>query len=359
MPVKTIEWIGNRARIIDQTRLPAKLVYLDIDNHQDMVAAIKKLSIRGAPAIGIAAAYGVALGAQESAGLDRSEFNTAVHQVIDTLAATRPTAVNLFWALERMKRVLAGNPGGTVSQVTSLLLAEAQAILKEDNDICRRIGENGVSLITDQVSILTHCNAGGLATGGWGTALAVIYTAWDKGVKFSVYADETRPLLQGARLTSWELQQAGIPVTLVCDNMAARVMQEGKVSLVIVGADRIAANGDTANKIGTYGVALLAKQHNIPFYVAAPASTFDLNLAHGSLIPIEERAADEVRTVGGTAIAPIDVPVYNPAFDVTKAELITGIITEHGVIDHPDTEKVGNIIGSQLKMDQALKPDGE
>ena len=349
MAVMTIAWTGGKARIIDQTRLPGELVYLDIDTYQDMAAAIKRLSIRGAPAIGVAAAYGVALEAQKRAGADPQDFRQAVEEAARVLGETRPTAVNLFWALERMRNVLARNPEKTAPELSRLLLEEAHAVLQEDNDICRLIGEKGADLISDGDGVLTHCNAGGLATASLGTALSVMYAAWGKGTRFTVFADETRPLLQGARLTSWELQQAGIPVTLICDNMAASVMKQGKVSMVIVGADRIAANGDAANKIGTYGVAVLAKKHNIPFYVAAPVSTFDLSLAGGREIPIEERAADEVRTVYGTPVAPKEVAVYNPAFDVTEAELITGIITEHGIISEPDLKKIKKVIGPHVK----------
>jgi methylthioribose-1-phosphate isomerase len=345
MKIKTIEWINNRVRLIDQTRLPAELVYLDIDDYHQLAEAIKRLSVRGAPAIGIAAAYGVVLGLQASAAVSAEQFVHETDEVIAVLAATRPTAVNLFWALARMKKVITDHRRLSVAAIKDLLLPEAHRILREDNEICRTIGTLGAGLVNPQARILTHCNAGGLATGQFGTALAVVYAAHDQGKRISVFADETRPLLQGARLTAWELTTAGIPVTLICDNMAAFVMKQKKVDMVIVGADRITANGDVANKIGTYGLAVLARQHGIPFYVAAPVSTFDLTLANGKLIPIEERAGDEITSCQGRRQAPEGVLVYNPAFDVTEAELVTALITEKGIIENPNQLSIEKIIG--------------
>ncbi len=318
---KCIEWVGDAKgflRLIDQTQLPGKLAFRDCRTVEDVWEAIKSLSVRGAPAIGIAAAYGVVIGVGNG---------TPLSEVAGYLRTSRPTAVNLFWALDRMERV--SGPDG--------LMDEARAIHEEDRRMCHAIGRAGADLIRDGFGVLTHCNTGGLATAEYGTALSVMFTAADQGRRFRVFADETRPLLQGARLTTWELQQAGIDVTLICDSMAAQVMKEGRIQLVIVGADRIAANGDAANKIGTYGVALLAKAHDIPFYVAAPSSTFDLSLPNGDGIPIEQRDPREVTHGFGRQTAPDGVAVYNPAFDVTPARLIAGLITEKGIIQ-PVTE---------------------
>ncbi|MCF7816996.1 MAG: S-methyl-5-thioribose-1-phosphate isomerase [Kiritimatiellales bacterium] len=303
--------LPGKLRIIDQTRLPQELVYLELDDIDGIVAAIKRLSVRGAPAIGCAAALGLAACAQH---LDGADFVAGVSRLADQLAASRPTAVNLFWALDRCR---------TKKNIDELI-QEALAILEEDIQMCQAIGAHGESLIKEGAGILTHCNAGALATGDFGTALSPMYVAHAKGRTFTVYSDETRPLLQGSRLTAWELQRAGIDVVTICDNMAAQVMKEGKIDLVIVGSDRIAANGDAANKIGTYGLAVLAKHHGIPFHVAAPTSTIDTSLADGSLIPIEQRDPAEVGAAKG-------VRVYNPAFDVTPHELIAGIITEQGL----------------------------
>ena len=329
---KSIEWVGGAdgfLRLIDQTRLPTALAFCDCRTVEEVWEAIKNLRVRGAPGIGVAAAYGVVIGMQ---GCGADAYRRQLDFVADHLRTSRPTAVNLFWAIDRMQRV-----GRTLVEVAAAeraarLLAEARAIHAEDAAMCHAIGRAGAGLIRDGCGVLTHCNTGGLATAEYGTALSVLFTAADQGRRFHVFADETRPLLQGARLTTWELQQAGIDVTLICDSMAAQVMKEGRVQLVIVGADRIAANGDTANKIGTYGVAVLAKAHGIPFYVAAPSSTFDLSLPNGDAIPIEERPASEVTHLAGVAIAPAGVRVANPAFDVTPAGLITGLITEEGLI---------------------------
>jgi methylthioribose-1-phosphate isomerase len=335
MPVpRTLEWIGDLdgfPRLIDQTQLPCTLAYRDCRTVEDVWESIRNLRVRGAPAIGVAAAMGVVVGVQTCKVATR--YGERLREVTAYLRTSRPTAVNLFWALERMERCFESRCRQGVSREwTRRLLAEALAIEDEDRRMCRAIGAAGASLIAEGQGVLTHCNAGGLATAEYGTALAVMFAAVEQGRRFHVYADETRPLLQGARLTVWELQQAGIPVTLICDSMAGQVMKEGRVHLVVVGADRIAANGDTANKIGTYGVALLARAHGIPFYVAAPSSTFDLSLPNGDGIPIEQRDSREITHGFGRQTAPDGVAVYNPAFDVTPHHLITGIITEKGLI---------------------------
>ncbi len=335
VPVPTIEWLGGIegcARLIDQTLLPTEFKQVECRTVEGMWEAIKTLRVRGAPAIGIAAAFGTVLGIQRSQATTYGDFRRELERVTDYLATSRPTAVNLFWALDRMKQVAEENRFLTIPLLKERLLDEALAICEEDKAVCRAIGRHGADLIREGGGVLTHCNAGGLATADYGTALAVMFAAHEQGKSFRVFADETRPLLQGARLTAWELMQAGIDVTVICDSMAATVMQQGKVDLVVVGADRIAANGDTANKIGTYGVAILAKEHGIPFYVAAPVSTFDLSLPSGEGIPIEERKAEEVTDGFGRRTAPEGVCVYNPAFDVTPARYITGIVTERGVV---------------------------
>jgi len=300
--------------------------------------------VRGAPAIGVAAAYGPVLALQKlDAGATTTEGLECVLQTCDYLATSRPTAVNLFWALDRMRnraQEVAANSSATLKELQAAMLSEARAIHDEDVEMCRRIGEYGERFIADGAGVLTHCNAGALATGGQGTALSVMFEAHGKGKAFKVYADETRPLLQGARLTAWELQQAGIDVTVICDNMAGWLMKQGKINAVITGADRIAANGDAANKIGTYSLSILAQRHGIPFYIAAPSSTFDLSIASGADIPIEQRARDEVVRFAGTPTAPKGAAVYNPAFDVTDAQNITAIITERGVIETPSTESI-------------------
>ncbi len=335
MPVPTIEWVGDvdgHVRMIDQTLLPVEYRQIEVRGIEAMWEAIKVLRVRGAPAIGIAAAFGTILGIQKSQATNYEDFRADLTRATDYLATARPTAVNLFWALERMKRVADENRHMTIPVLKERLLDEALALFEEDRRMCRAIGRHGAELVRDGDGILTHCNAGGLATADYGTALAVIYAAHEQGKRVRVFADETRPLLQGSRLTAWELMHSGVEVTVICDNMAAVVMRQGKVNLVVVGADRIAANGDTANKIGTYTVAILAREHGVPFYVAAPSSTFDLSLASGDEIPIEEREPHEVTHGFGRQTAPDGVAVYNPAFDVTPASLITGIITERGII---------------------------
>jgi methylthioribose-1-phosphate isomerase len=342
MPLlRTIEWIGDHTgflRLLDQTRLPTELTYRDCRTVADVWEAIRTLQVRGAPAIGVAAAYGVVVGCKENGPLAASNH----------LRTSRPTAVNLFWALDRMDRVTASLPPALPrAEIARRLLVEAQAINDEDRRTCRAIGDAGADLVADGSGVLTHCNAGSLATTEYGTALAVLYVAAERGRRFRVFVDETRPLLQGARLTAWELQQSGLDVTLICDNMTAQVMKEGRIQMVIVGADRIAANGDTANKIGTYGVAVLAKHHGIPFYVAAPTSTFDLSLANGGGIPIEQRDPREVTHGFGKQTAPEGIGVYNPAFDVTAAELIAGIVTERGIIRPVNEKKIHTTISGQ------------
>jgi methylthioribose-1-phosphate isomerase len=330
--VPTVEWKDSVVRLLDQSRLPEVVEFLDCLDYQTVADAIRTLKVRGAPAIGVTAAMGVALGAQAITAADNAGFTQSVLRICDELASTRPTAVNLFWAIERMKRKLESLRNHPVSFIKTALMKESQAILEEDIMLCKTMGRHGAGLIKDGQTILTHCNAGSLATAGYGTALGVIRAACEQGKKINVIADETRPVLQGARLTAWELMQDQIPVTLITDNMAGSLMKQGKIHLCVVGADRIAANGDVANKIGTYSVAVLAKAHNIPFYVAAPYSTIDLKTKSGADIPIEQRNPLEVTTIHGShPVAPKDVAVYNPAFDVTPAELITGIITERGV----------------------------
>ncbi len=349
-PVPTIEWVGGvkgHAALIDQTLLPARCVVLEVRTLEAMWRAIRRLAVRGAPAIGIAAAYGMVLGARGGAGGSAGGLRKAIHRSAERLATARPTAVNLFWAIERMRRrgLELLDEGEPPREAIGLLLEEAKAVHREDADMCAAIGRHGSSLIASGATVLTHCNAGALATGGIGTALAAIYAAAAEGKRLSVFADETRPLLQGARLTSWELSRAGIDVTVICDNAAARVFGEGRIDCAIVGADRIARNGDTANKIGTYGVAQLARAHGVPFYVAAPSTTFDREVASGAGIPIEERGAGEVRAGLGKETTPRGMKVYNPAFDVTPARLITAFITERGIIRAPYGKSIPKVLG--------------
>jgi methylthioribose-1-phosphate isomerase len=345
----TLDWIGDTEgclRVIDQTRLPTEFVRMECRRVEEVWEAIKVLRVRGAPAIGIAAAYGVCVGIQTAKGGDPKAFFARLDEVVDYLKTSRPTAVNLFWALDRMRqkaRQLCGKL--PPAEIAAALLAEARAIHEEDRQMCRAIGRYGAQLLADGQGVLTHCNAGGLATADYGTALAVIFAAVESGKRLSVYADETRPLLQGARLTAWELHQRGIDVTLICDSMAAQVMREGKIQAVIVGADRIAANGDTANKIGTYSLALVAAAHHVPFYVAAPTSTFDLSLASGEEIPIEQRDPREITHGFGRQTAPDGIRVYNPAFDVTPARLIQAILCEKGIIEPVTRERIAQIVG--------------
>lgn len=348
----TVSWVGGvdgHLRLIDQTLLPVEFREIDVRDVETAFEAIRSLRVRGAPAIGIAAAYGVCVGIQTALQADLATLMKRLAEVVDYLAESRPTAVNLFWALERMRRVAhetveQRDPPPLPRDVAERLLDEARTIHEEDRQMCRAIGRHGAALLRDGQGVLTHCNAGGLATADYGTALAVFFSAHESGKRLHVYADETRPLLQGARLTAWELKQRGLDVTLICDSMAAQVMREGKIQAAVVGADRIAANGDTANKIGTYGVALLAAAHDVPFYVAAPTSTFDLTLADGSGIPIEQRASEEITHGFGRQTAPTGIHVYNPAFDVTPARLIRAIICERGVIEPVTPENIARVI---------------
>jgi len=336
MNFEPVVWRNGQLIIIDQTLLPNAHVHKTLNTLAEVWEAIKVLRVRGAPAIGVCAAFGVLVGMREKQPKDVAGARAAVRASADYLATSRPTAINLFNALDRMKRVAGDNAATSdVEQYSRRIEAEAIAIFEEDQVLCRAIGDCGAALIRNGDGVLTHCNAGGLATSGYGTALAVMFRAHELGRRFHVFADETRPLLQGARLTAWELMHAGIDVTLLCDNTAAQVMREGRVQLVVVGADRIAANGDTANKIGTYNVALIAHAHGVPFYVAAPFTTFDITLKTGAGIPIEQRDPDEVIRGFGKQTAPEGVKVYNPAFDVTPAHLIAGIITEKGILRPP------------------------
>jgi len=329
--IQTLEWTEAGVRFIDQTRLPMEEVYVTCRDYSEVAKAIKTMIVRGAPAIGVAAAMGVALGLRESKAGTVEALRPEFEKICDTLAATRPTAVNLFWAIRRMKEKFESLSAGTVEQIKTGLIREAQQMHAEDIAACMAMGKNGASLLPSSGGVLTHCNAGALATCGYGTALGVIRAAVEVGKKINVYADETRPFLQGSRLTAWELTKDGIPTTVISDNMAGAMMKQGKIGAVIVGADRIAANGDVANKIGTYTVAVLAKEHGIPFYVAAPWSTVDLECPDGEHIPIEQRAAAEVTHIGGKQIAPDGIRVENPAFDVTPAKYVMAIITEWGV----------------------------
>jgi methylthioribose-1-phosphate isomerase len=329
--VETIEWTPSGAVMVDQRYLPRKVEFFTARTYKDMEYAIKEMVIRGAPAIGVAAAMGVALGVQEGADFDA---------VCSTLAATRPTAVNLFWAIERMRNLKTKLGEISRDELVREMIKEAQTTREEDIAICREIGRHGGALVPDGKTVLTHCNAGALATAGYGTALGVIRAAVESGKKIDVFADETRPFLQGARLTAWELQQDSIPTTIITDNMAGHFLRSGRIGCVVVGADRIAANGDVANKIGTYSIAVLAKENNVPFYVAAPVSTFDLTIPDGGHIPIEQRSPDEVTHVFGVPVAPENIGVENPAFDVTPAKYVTGIICEKGVAYPPFTESL-------------------
>ena len=331
MNFKTLEWKDGYLVILDQTKLPLQVEYLECKNLEQAAKAIKDLNIRGAPAIGIAAGFGVVLGMQNRNYKNWEEYQNRLNQVISILGSTRPTAVNLFWALDRMRKVVENNKDKNFEELNQLLLKEAISIHQEDKLMCERIGEHGASLLEDGDTVLTHCNAGALATGGIGTALGIIYTAQAQGKRIKVFADETRPVLQGARLTVWELKQEGVDVTLICDNTAAVLMKKKKIDCVIVGADRIASNGDVANKIGTYNLAVLAKAHNLPFYVAAPSSSFDPSISDGEKIKIEERSEEEVTCGFGKRMTPLGIKVYSPAFDVTPAELITAYITEEGI----------------------------
>jgi len=337
---KTIEWVDEKIKLLDQTKLPHQEVYLECEDYHTVADAIKTMKVRGAPAIGVAAAMGIALGAQNLQQKNMEAFLSKLQKIFDEFAATRPTAVNLFWAIERMKKKAKESGAGSVEELKTQLKKEALLIAQEDEEINRRMGALGATLIEDGDNILTHCNAGALATFNFGTALGVIRAAHAGGKRIHVYVDETRPLLQGARLTAWELMKEKIPMTLITDNMAGFFMFKGKIDKVFVGADRIAANGDTANKIGTYSVAVLARENKVPFYVVAPTSTIDLSIRSGEDIPIEERPAEEVTSVLGTKIAPPNVRVANPSFDITPYSYVTAIVTENGIAKAPFTTEL-------------------
>jgi len=345
MKIETLRWNNEKLEMIDQRVLPATFNYLAYDSAESVAEGIRSMVVRGAPAIGVAAAYGVALEARRLQNLSVAEFKVALELGFKVLAESRPTAVNLFWALARMRRVWESLLGNSPVEIAEKLLAEAHEILVEDVRINRAMGDFGAALLPDGARVLTHCNAGALATAGWGTALGVIRSAVAAGKKISVIADETRPFLQGARLTAWEMVQENIPVTLITDNMAGHLMAQGEIDAVIVGTDRVAANGDVANKIGTYMVAVLAQRHGIPFYVACPLSTIDLTLATGKDIPIEERSAEEVKGFRDTQWAAAGVKIRNPSFDVTPAELVTALITEKGVVAQPNAAKLQQLFG--------------
>ena len=348
--VQTLRWMGTEAGhlvLIDQTLLPVELKEIECHDVQSVWEAIKLLRVRGAPAIGIAAAYGVVLGMQSSVRDAPERFLSKLVEVVAYLASSRPTAVNLFWALNRMQKVAESSGDRPSDVLLARLWDESVRIHDEDRQVCHAIGRHGAALLSDGQGVLTHCNAGGLATAEYGTALSIFFTAQDDGKRLQVYVDETRPLLQGSRLTAWELTRRDVDTTLICDNMAGQGMREGRVQAVVTGADRIAANGDSANKIGTYSVALLAAAHQIPFYIAAPTSTFDLTLASGVEIPIEQRDAAEVTHGFGRQTAPTGIAVYNPAFDVTPAKYIKAIITERGVIDPVTAQRVSEVVAPE------------
>jgi methylthioribose-1-phosphate isomerase len=350
--IKTVEWTKDGVRMLDQRLLPSQETYLTLRSHDEVAEAIRKMVIRGAPAIGVAAAMGIALGASQSVGTSVADLEDDLEYICDVMAKTRPTAVNLFWAIERMRAAFKRAKGETsdVEAIKKMLVNEALAIFEEDIAANRAIGKHGGPLIPDGATVLTHCNAGALATAGdYGTALGVVRGARDAGKKIAVIADETRPFLQGLRLTAWELAKDDIPVTVITDNMAGHVMKSGKVNAVVVGADRIAANGDTANKIGTYMVAVLAREHNIPFYVAAPLTTLDLSLKSGEEIPIEERDEKEVTHIRDHQLAPDGIGVHNPAFDVTPNHLITAIITDKGVARAPYSESLKQLFDDAIR----------
>jgi len=351
--IPTLEWLPAGVNFLDQTKLPLEETYVLATDYQQVATVIRDMIVRGAPAIGVSAAMGVALGVSQSKAADLATLSAEIAAISDTLAATRPTAVNLFWAIERMRQrynalAAANTP---IPEIKSTLIAEARQMYDEDIAACKAMGAHGAELLPKQGTVLTHCNAGALATCGYGTALGVIRAAVERGHKIDVFADETRPYLQGARLTAWELLHDNIPTTVLCDNMAGSLMRQSKIQAVIVGADRIAANGDTANKIGTYSVAVLAKEHGIPFYVAAPLSTIDPATAHGDLIPIEQRSATEVTHSNGRQMTPTGAAIQNPAFDVTPAKYITAIITERGVLRAPYEQSIAAM------MKQAAEPE--
>ena len=348
--LETLRWLNDRLEMIDQRVLPMQFVYISYLNAKEVAEGIRSMVVRGAPAIGCAAAYGVALEALATQHLTQNAFNQALEHGIELLAQSRPTAVNLFWALKRMRRCWEAASTSSKAEIAQILLKEAHEISAEDVRINRAMGAFGASLLHDGARVLTHCNAGALATAGHGTALGVFRSAVEAGKKISVVADETRPFLQGARLTAWEMVQENIPVTLITDNMSGHLMQSGEIDAVVVGTDRVAANGDVANKIGTYMVAVLARRHNIPFYVACPLSTIDIAIGSGKDIPIEERAIEEVLGFRDNRWAAEGVSVRNPAFDVTPAELVTALITEKGIVHNPNTQNVADLFNSKKAL---------
>ncbi len=370
-PLQTVAWQAGKVRLIDQTALPEKLQYVDMSDWREVAEAIRTMIVRGAPAIGCAAALGLAMGARGIIADSRESFLKRITTIADAFRASRPTAVNLFWAIDRMIGIATTTEGNTVD-IKDALLSEARQMLDEDLAANRRLGHFGADLMPQNGNVLTHCNAGALATVGYGTALGVIRASIEEGKQIHVYADETRPRLQGMKLTAWELHREQIPVTIIADGMAASLMRQGKVDCVVVGADRIATNGDTANKIGTYALAVIARHHHIPFYVAAPGSTFDMKLSSGLQIPIEERSSIEVTHIDGIRIAPEGVPVLNPSFDVTPGDLVTAFITEHGIIEPPYDVNIESFLApgsavngadrdqtSHLSIDQATDPTSD
>jgi methylthioribose-1-phosphate isomerase len=356
--LQTVAWQAGKVRLIDQTALPEKLEYVDMTDWRQVAEAIRTMVVRGAPAIGCTAALGMALGARGIIADSRASFLKRLEGMAETFRASRPTAVNLFWAVDRMMDVAANTEGNPVD-IKDALLSEARCMLDEDIKANKRMGRFGADLMPQNGNVLTHCNAGALATVGYGTALGVIRAAVEEGKRIHVYADETRPRMQGMKLTAWELQRENIPVTVIADNMAASLMRQGKIDCVIVGADRIAANGDTANKIGTYALAIIARYHNVPFYVAAPFSTIDMSLANGIQIPIEERETVEMTHIDGIRVAPVGVAVINPAFDVTPDELVTAFITERGIIEPPFATALQNALLQKALTSSSVTTDKE
>ena len=348
--IKTLEWTDEGVRFIDQTKLPTEETYVTCKTYEEVADAIRTMIVRGAPAIGVAAAMGVALGVRNSQARDNASLKREFAQICDVLAGTRPTAVNLFWGIRRMQQKFDEISDQPIATIKQILVAEGQQVLVEDIAANQAMGKHGAVLLPSTGGVLTHCNAGALATAGYGTALGVIRAAVESGKQLQVFADETRPFLQGSRLTAWELMKDGIPTTVISDNMAGAMMRQGKINAVIVGADRIAANGDVANKIGTYTVAVLAKEHGIPFYVAAPFSTVDLETADGSLIPIEQRSAVELTHFSGKQITPDGVKIENPAFDVTPHQYVSAIITERGVVRAPYAESLRELALAQITV---------
>ena len=349
--IQTLEWTDKGVRFIDQTKLPTEETYVTCTTHEQVADVIRTMVVRGAPAIGVSAAMGIALGAKNSKATNVGEFKREFDQICDVIGKTRPTAVNLFWAIRRMQKKFDILHTLSVAEIKQALIEESQRIHAEDIAANQAMGRHGATLMPNEGGVLTHCNAGALATAGYGTALGVIRAAVEQGKKIHVYADETRPFLQGSRLTAWELMKDGIPTTVISDNMAGAMMKQGKIGAIVVGADRVAANGDVANKIGTYTIAILAKEHGIPFYVAAPISTVDLATLDGSKIPIEQRNAREVTHIAGRQMVPNGVSIENPAFDVTPAKYVTAIITERGIARAPYEQSLRGLVGTESKVE--------